>query len=164
MKKFVLLLAAVALLAGCVHSNSTIASVRAAGVSERTVQKLEHRGVLSPNDLVELHQHRVSDEVPVRQLDRVGVDYVAQKADFKRLHSAGVSQVVADALSDASNRFLAYRYVPAGYYGYYPGPWSYGGPWWWPDISLGYVWGGGWGHWGHGGHDHGHGDHGHHHH
>lgn len=151
--KFVLF-AAAALLAGCsVQSKSTIASVRAAGVSDRTVGKLEHRGILAPGDLIELKRHGVSDAVPIRQLDRVGVDYVVQRDDLRRLRSAGVARVVADALVEASERFVSERYVPAGYYTYgYPTPWHYGGPWWWPEVSLGYSWG-----FGFHGHGHGHG-------
>src|SRR5436190_22961038 len=103
MKKIVLFVA-LAVLTGCAtHSKSTIGAVRAAGVSERTVGKLEHRGVLAPNDLVELKKRGVSDAVAIRQLDRVGVDYVVQRDDVRRLRSAGVAQVVVDALLDASD-------------------------------------------------------------
>lgn len=153
--KFVLIATAAALLAGCsVHSKSTIASVRASGVSERTVEKLQHHGILAPGDLIELKQHGVNEAVPIRQLDRVGVDYVVQRDDLRRLRSAGVPSTVADALIHASDRFLADRYVPGGYYSAaYPYPYHYGGPWWIPDVTLGYSWGWG-GCWGHHGHCH----------
>ena len=159
--KFVLFAFAL-LVAGCAtHSKSTIAAVRAAGVEEGTVRKLEHHGVLLPNDLIELKKRGVSDAVPLRQLDEVGVDYLVQRDDLRKLRSAGVARVVSDALIDASDRFWRERRAQAYYYGYgepYPG--YYGGPWWWPEVTLGYAWG--WGHGGHSGHDGGHhGGHGH---
>jgi hypothetical protein len=143
--KFVLLVLFSASLAGCAtHDQKTIASVRASGVSERTVAKLEHRGVLAPNDLIELEKRGVSDAVPIRLLDKVGVDYVVQKDDMRRLRSAGVSSEVRDALAEASREFVHDRYAPRPYYEIgFDAPWHYGARWWWPyaDVSLGYSWG-----------------------
>ena len=142
MKIFVFLAVAAMTFSGCSTFNkSTIASVRAAGVSERTVGKLEHRGVLAPGDLVELKKHGISDAVSLRQLDEVGVDYAVQRNDVRRLRTAGVAPVVTDALVDASDRFMRDRAVPSGYYtNDYATPWHYGGPWWWPEVTLGYSW------------------------
>jgi hypothetical protein len=155
MKPVILFLAA-ALLTGCAtHSDYTIASVRASGVSERTVAKLEHHGSLTPNELIELRRHGVSDSVPLRQLDEDGVDYLVQRNDLRTLRSAGVRPVVTEALVDASDRFAADRAHHAYHASYY-----YDGPPWWywlPAISVGYIWGG---HYHHDHHDHG----GHHHH
>jgi hypothetical protein len=143
--KFAILAFAAAFLAGCTtHPRQTIASVRAAGVSERTVAKLDHHGVLVPNDLIELKRRGVPDSVPIRHLDKVGVDYVAQRDDFRRLRSAGVRPAVSDALADASREFVRGRYAPPSYFAAgFDAPWHYGGRWWWPyaDVSLGYSWG-----------------------
>jgi hypothetical protein len=98
---------AVAFLGACAtHTHQTITSVRAAGVAPRTVSKLEHRGVLVPSDLIELKRRGVPDAVPIRQLDKVGVDYVAQREDFRQLRAAGVHPAVSDALWDASREFV----------------------------------------------------------
>jgi hypothetical protein len=108
------------------------------------VIKLERRGVLAPNDLIELKRRGVNDSVPIRQLDKVGVDYVVQKEDMRRLRSAGVDPDVREALADASARFVRDRYAPRPYYEFdIAAPWHYGGRWWWPyaDVSLGYSWG-----------------------
>ncbi len=107
-------------------------SVRRAGVSERTVHKLEHKGVLVPNDLVELRKRGVSDSVPLRQLDDVGVDYIVRSDEMKKLRTAGVRPVVTDALFDASERFRRERYEDR-----YESQ-GYGGtPWWVYGLGLG---------------------------
>lgn len=140
-------LLALALGAGCAtHDRQTIARVRASGVSERTVAKLERGGALSPDNLIELKKRGVPDDVVLRQLDEVGVNYVVTAGEKKHLRAAGVSADVVDALVSAGNRFAAYRAAPPVYftneYDYYPR--YYGGPWWYPhgSIGLGYAWGG----------------------
>lgn len=142
--KFALLVLAAASLAGCsTHPRQTIASARAAGVSDGTIAKLDHHGILVPNDLIELKRRGVPDSVPIRHLDKVGVDYVAQRDDFRHLRAAGVRPAVRDALSEASRKFVDDRYAPRRYEVAYDAPWHYGGRWWWPyaDVSLGYSWG-----------------------
>lgn len=111
MKLTLLALSAATLLAGCAtHSKETIMSVRRAGVSERTVHKLEHKGVLQPTDLVELRKRGVSDAVPLRQLDKVGVDYIVRPDELKKLRAEGVRPIVTDALLDASDEFRREHY------------------------------------------------------
>jgi hypothetical protein len=111
MKPALLFLTAVLLLTGCAtHSREQIAAVRAAGVSRSTVTKLERDYVLLPEDLIELRQHRVADSVPVRHLREVGVDYIAQRDDLRRMRSAGVRPIVVDELIFASHRFIRDRY------------------------------------------------------
>lgn len=142
MKAALLSLCAAAVLAGCAtHSKEDIAAVRAAGVPPRTVAKLERDRVLEPSDLVELRRHRVRDEIPVKHLRDVGVDYLPQRDDLRRLRSAGVRPLVIDELIRASQRFVEDRYaepqlvtwgIAAPYdpwymhYGYHPlDPWFY---------------------------------------
>jgi hypothetical protein len=166
MKALLLALIAAAGLTGCAtHSPEQIAAVRSAGVRQRTLHKLEHRGVLTPEDLIELRARGVSDNVAVRQLDEVGVDYAVQGDEIARLRRAGVSVRVRNALAKASDEFVRDRYHRRGpdvyfgdpYYfddGYYGG--YYGGyPWYgsYGVVSIGH------GHWG-GGHHRG-GGHGH---
>ena len=139
MKGTLLLLSIVALVSGCAtHTREQIAAVRAAGVSPRLVYKLEHEGFLSPEDLIQLRRHRVNDSVAIRQLDDVGVDYLVQRDDIKRLRNAGVDPGVVDELVSASHQFAnrQYRrtawsvgfYAPLyPWYGYY-GPYGYGWP------------------------------------
>jgi hypothetical protein len=147
MKAHIALLALV-FLAGCAtHDTQTIARVRASGVSERTVAKLERGGPLTPENIIELKKRHVPDEVILRQLDEVGVNYVVTTAEKKQLRAAGVSADIVDALVSAGNRFAAYRNTPPVYfygdYDYYP-RYYYGAPWWIPhgNIGLGYTWGG----------------------
>ena len=146
MKTYIALLA-LALLASCAtHDRQTIARVRASGVSERTVAKLERGGALSPENLIELKMRHIPDDVVLCQLDEVGVNYVVTTGEKKRLRAAGVSADVVDALVSAGHRFAAYRNAPPVYftndYDYYPR--YYGGPWWYPhgSIGIGYAWGG----------------------
>jgi hypothetical protein len=111
MRAALLLLSVAVLLAGCAtHTEEQIASVRAAGVSPSVVSKLKREDVLSPEDLIELRRHRVSDSVPIRHLDDVGVDYVVQRNDVKKLRAAGVRPAVVDELLSASRRFVEDRY------------------------------------------------------
>jgi hypothetical protein len=150
--KMLLSILAVAFLGGCAtQSEQAMAAVRAAGVAPRTVSKLEHRGVLEPSDLIELRRRGVDDAVPIRQLDKVGVDYVVQRDDFRKLRAAGVRPAVNDALLEASREFVEERYRPRG-------SWEVGfSPWdllWLANVGL-VAWGY---------HDYYHHHHGHHHH
>jgi hypothetical protein len=141
---------AAALFAGCAtQTKEQLAAVRAARVSPGLVQKLEHRGILTPNDLVELKRRRVDDGVAIRQLDRVGVDYILSKKDVKMLRDSGVSTAVINAALLAGERFAVRYFDPGPWYGYgfgygygyaYPG-WY--GPWGYPYRP--YYYGPGWG-------------------
>lgn len=169
MKAVLLSLAAILMLAGCsVHSDEQIAAVRAAGVSRPTVQKLEHRGVLAPEDLIELERRGVTDTVALRQLNRVGVDYVAQRDDLAKLRKAGVSPAVREALARASGRFVYERYRPfVGPDIYYYDDWGYapGYPYFSPYNFVGVGYSGWYGARGYGygyGHRHDHHSHGNH--
>ena len=114
------LLAAALLLAGCAtQTKEQLAAARAAGVSAALVHKLEHWRSLSPEDLIELKRHRVNDAVALRQLDRVGVDYVVDKSIPKQLRAAGVSQTVIAAVILAGRRFEEQFQRP------YSGAWGY---------------------------------------
>src|SRR6266446_2706867 len=115
------------LLAGCAtQPREQLAAVRASGVSASIVSKLEHWGILSPEDIIELRRHHVNDAVALRQLDRVGVNYVVDKSILTQLRTAGVSQPVITALVTASRQFeLRFRhpYGPGWH-----GVWGWGYP------------------------------------
>ncbi len=140
---------AVGLLANCAtQTKEQLAAVRDSGASPTVVHKLAHWGVLSPEDIIELHRRHVNDAIALRQLDRVGVDYIVGKDILRQLRKAGVSPDVITALIVAGQRyaeeFHQYHpgsywadgwYGPAGYpygygpyYGYGPRPYPYGGP------------------------------------
>ena len=142
MKSALLLLAALLVFTGCAtHSPEQIAAVRAAGVSPRTVYKLEHDRVILPEDIIELRRHRVADSVPIRHLDEVGVDYIPQRDDLRRMRSADVHAAVIDELIIAGQKFANDRYddyyrprfawglsIPFySWYPYYDYGWGYGG-------------------------------------
>ena len=165
MKPALLLLSAIFLLAGCAtHSPEQIAAVRAAGVPPRTVYKLEHDRVILPEDIIELRRRRVADSVPIRHLQEVGVDYIPQRDDLRRMRAADVRPAVVDETILAGQRFANDRYddyyrprfawglsIPLySYYPYYGYGWGYGN----------YYYGGRHNHHGH--HDHGHRHHRHH--
>jgi hypothetical protein len=140
MRATLLFLSAAILFAGCAtHTDEQIAAVRAAGVSPNVVGKLTREDVLSPEDLIELRRHRVSDAVPIRHLDDVGVDYVVQRNDVKKLRAAGVRPAVVNELLSASRRFTD-RYER-------PSNWSVGvyapyDPWYFHPgvVSVDYGW------------------------
>src|SRR5215207_2628841 len=149
MKAVLFLLSSLLLFAGCAtHSDEQIAAVRAAGVSPYTVSKLQHDRVILPEDIIELRRHRVPDAVPVRHLREVGVDYVPQRNDLRRMRSADVHPVVIDEVIIAGQRFVSDRYNHSNF------SWGLSIPFfsWYP---YGYGWG-------YGGYHHGHHDHGHH--
>ena len=118
------LLAAALLLAGCAtQTKEQLAAVRASGVSAALVHKLERWRSLSPEDLIELKRHRVNDAIALRQLDRVGVDYVVDKSILKQLRNAGVSPTVIAAVILAGRRFEEQFQRP--YSGAWHGAWGY---------------------------------------
>jgi hypothetical protein len=169
MKYAVALLCGLFLSACAIHTSQEIASVRASGVSNRTTSKLEHHGILYPEDLIELRRHQVDDHIPIRHLDKVGVDYLVHRADIRSLRNASVHEPVIDELIRASDHFAEDRYERPHAFS-----WGFAFPYYDPFYwGLGYL---GLGYWGHGyshgdhhdHHDHGgHGDFhggGHHHH
>ena len=133
-------LIAAGLLASCAtQTTEQLASVRAAGVSPALVHRLAHWGVLSPEDLIELKRRHVNDAIALRQLDRVGVDYIVSKDIIRQLRKAGISEDVISAVTVAGQRFAEqfHQYHPSRYWadGWYgPGgyPYSYD-----PYLSYG---------------------------
>lgn len=121
-----LLLTAGALLAGCaIHTKEQIAAVRAAGVAPETVRKISGRGILSPEDLIELRKRKVDDAMVIRHIEQIGVNYVVQKDDIKAMRAAGVRPSVISATVRASNRFVSFLYAPRAYsysFGYWNDP------------------------------------------
>jgi hypothetical protein len=144
--RFLLVLMAGSVLSGCaIHTKEQIAAVRSAGVSAGTVRKLEGRGVLTPDDIIELRKRRVDDGLVIEHLDKVGVDYALEKDDIKAMRSAGVRSAVINAVIRANNRFLSYLNAPQPYYYYSFGYWDY--PFYSPFYPR-YYWGP-WGYYGH---------------
>ena len=118
------LLAAALLLAGCAtQTKEQLAAVRASGVSASVVRKLDHWGSLSPEDLIELKRRHVNDGIALRQLDRVGVDYVVDKSILRQLRTAGVSHTIIAALILAGKRFEEQFQRP--YFSAWHGAWGY---------------------------------------
>ena len=124
-------LIAAGLLASCAtQTPEQLASVRAAGVSPALVHRLAHWGVLSPEDLIELKRRHVNDAIALRQLDRVGVDYIVSKDIIRQLRKAGISEDVISAVTVAGQRFAEqfHQYHPSRYWadGWYgPGGYPY---------------------------------------
>jgi len=150
LSRTLIILAAGTLVAGCVvHTKEELASVRSAGVSPDTLRKIEHRGVLTPADIIELRRRGVSDGVVVRHIEAVGVNYIPQKEEIKKMRSAGVRDDVITALVHAGNRFAGYLSAPGPYYPYWADPWyypyyprSYYDPWWpYGGVGFGYGYG-----------------------
>ena len=125
---------AAGLLASCAtQTKEQLAAVRASGVSPEVVHKLEHWRVLSPEDIIELHRRHVNDAIALRQLDRIGVDYIVGKDILRQLRKAGVGQEVVAAVILAGQRFVEefHQYHPGGYwadgwYGWGGYPYGYG--------------------------------------
>ena len=114
-------LIAAALLVSCAtQTKEQLAAVRAAGVSAGLVHKLEHWGILSPEDIIELKRRHVNDAVVLRQLDHFGVDYVVDKNIVRQLRKAGVSDIVLAEVIRAGRRFEE-QFHPY----YWHGPWGY---------------------------------------
>lgn len=124
-------LAVALFLTGCsALTKPQLAEVRAANVSPAVLQKLEHRGSLTPADLIELKRRRVNDSIVIRQLDQAGMTYILDKTEVKKLKAAGVSQGVIEAAIAASNRFITRYYYQYSMYGY--GWYPYYGLWGFP--------------------------------
>lgn len=151
-----ILLALALVFAGCsTFTPAELAQIRQRGVRPEVLAKLEHRGSLDPEDIIELKRAGVSDEQVVRHLENTGVNYVVTRSDAVRLRKARVSPRVIDSLLNASERFaLREAYEP------YDDGWYYGNPWasnFYGDWQVGYsVSSHRWhdGHGGHGGHHH----------
>ncbi|HEX8296996.1 MAG TPA: hypothetical protein VF593_11880 [Chthoniobacteraceae bacterium] len=103
-------------LVGCASFDQReIAAVRARGVSERVVHKLDHGRPVEPRDLVELTRRGVPSEWIIRQLEDHGVTSMITRADVLVLRRGGVRPEVIDALLRASDRF-AERYATPDLY------------------------------------------------
>jgi hypothetical protein len=150
-----LLILLLLILCGCaVYDDKEIAQFHRLGVPPALLAKLEHRRALLPDDLIALRRLRVPDNLVIRHLNDVGVDYISTRTDVLRLRKADVRRGVIEALLVASERFAIGRLDTTDY-----DPWVFDDPWFWPGayggLSFGYS-----SHSGHGGHDHHH--HGHH--
>jgi hypothetical protein len=141
--------------AGCAtFSDAELGQIRQHGVAPVVVGKLEQGRVLTPSDVIELTRRAVPDNLIIRQIDDAGVDYILNRNDIKRLHAAGVSRPVLDALIAASDDFAS-RYAPPGrarvyvgypaypYDDYYGGPYPYGYPYPYPYGGVSVEIGGG---------------------
>ena len=123
--RLLLVLGTGALLAGCaVHTKEEIADVRTKGLSARTLSKIEHRGTLTPENIIELKNRRVSDDLVIRHLDTIGVDYIPQKEDIKGMRAAGVRPEVITTVVRAGNRYVGYLNAPPAYYYSYSSFWG----------------------------------------
>lgn len=139
---------------GCAtFTDAEIGQIRQHGVSPAVVGKMQDGRELHPGDVIELTRRGVPDGLIIRQIDDVGVDYVLNRDDVKRMQNARVSRPVIDALVAASDDFAS-RYSPSHHVRVYAGdpydPYYYGpyyGPYYYPygGISVGI----GGGHWGH---------------
>ena len=146
-----LLLALALALAGCAtFTDAELAQIRQRGLRPEVLSKLEHRGFLDTDDLIELRRTGVPDEQVVRHLENAGVNYVATRSDAARLRKARVSQRVIDSFLNASERFA----MRAGFQQDDDG-WFFADPWY--PYFYG-SWQVGYGSFGHDGH-HGHGGH-----
>ena len=134
-------LAAVCAFSGCASlSGPEVNALRAGGVPDALVLKLEREGILSPNELIELHRRRVPVPLVVRHLDRVGIDYVLDRDDVRKLEAAKVPDEVVLAARRASSRFQrSYLSGPAYIVG---DPFFYDPFFISPRVGLGIGWGG----------------------
>ena len=150
-----ILLALALCLAGCAtFTDAELAQIRQRGLRPELLSKLEHRGPLNPDEIVELKRAGLPDEQVVRHLEKVGVNYVVTRSDISQLRKARVSQRVIDSVLDASELFaarLSYRSYDDGWY--YNDPW---GPNFYGDWQIGYGISTRIGHGRHGGHHHHH--------
>jgi hypothetical protein len=127
MKSLAILLASALLLAGCAtQPKEQLAAARSAGVSPEVMHKIERWGYLSPGDIIELKRRHVNDAIALRQLDRIGVDYIVDKDTLRQLRKAGVSELVVSAVILAGRRFEEqFQQHRVGYwYGAAYGPWG----------------------------------------
>ena len=132
-----ILLALALVLTGCsTFTDAELAQIRQHHLRPELLAKLERRRTLEPEDLLELKRAGISDAQVEKQLNDVGVNYVATREDAVRLRKAGVSARVIDALLRASERFAAQQSAPEPY----DDGWYYGDPWgpgFYGDWSLG---------------------------
>jgi hypothetical protein len=146
-----ILLALALVLAGCSTFNETeLAQIRQRGLHPELLAKMESRRALDPQDVIDLRRAGVRDELVVKQLNDVGVNYLVTRQDAARLRKARVSARVIEAMLRASERFAA-----RAAYDPYDDGWYYGSSWS-PFFYSG--WGIGVSHYGRG-HDHRHGGH-----
>ena len=142
------------LLGGCaVYDENEIAQFHRLGVPPALLAKLEHRRALLPEDLIALRRLRAPDNLVIRHLNDVGVDYLITRTDVLRLRKADVRRGVIEALLVASERFAIGKLDTTDY-----DPWVFDDPWFWPGayggLSFGYDSRSG--HGGHHNHHHGH--------
>lgn len=120
-----ILLALALVLAGCsTFTDAELAQIRQRGLRPELFAKMEHRRSLDPEDLIELRRAGVPDEQVEKQLNDVGVNYVATSDDAVRLRKARVGARIIDALLRASDRFAGRQYSQP-----YDDGWNYGDPW-----------------------------------
>ena len=104
------------LLGGCeTFKEEELAVIRGHKVSPATYGKMKERHPVTPDEIVELTARRVPDQLIVKQIDRVGIDYALRKSEVAQLERAGVSRAVMEALYAASTRFVT-RYAPPEYF------------------------------------------------
>jgi hypothetical protein len=117
-----------------------MASLRARGVNQELLYRMQKGKPLTPPDIIELSRHGAAEETLVRYIHVYGVNYLVNREDIRMLVAARVSPRVIDVLVEEGRDFaMRYSPVPPGY-GYYDGPW-YGGVW-----GVGYGYGGGYYH------------------
>ncbi len=120
-----ILLALTLVLAGCsTFTDAELAQIRQRGLRPELLAKMERRRSLDPEDLIDLKRAGVPDEQVEKQLNDVGVNYVATSDDAVRLRKARVSARIIDALLRASDRFAGQQYAQP-----YDDGWYYGDPW-----------------------------------
>lgn len=130
---------AIALTACTTFTDSELATIRAQRVTPTVYSKLSRGLPLNPADVIELERRGVADPLIIRQIEDHGVASLIERADVKRMRSAGVSAAVIDALLWESDDF-ARRYVARDYGDSY-GPYYGMGPWY-GGVGVGYGTGG----------------------
>jgi hypothetical protein len=142
-------------LGGCATFNTAeLAQLRQLRIRPDLMDKLEHKRPLEPEEIIELKRAGMSDELIVKHLNDVGVDYILTRPDIEKLRAARISPRVMQALAFASSRFTSgvMRYNSYDPYFFYD-PWF---PGLYGDWTIGFGFGGGHhDHHGHDGHHHG---------
>ena len=104
------------LLGGCVtYKEEEFATIRSHRVPPAVYRKLKEREVATPSDLIVLTRCRVPDALIVKQIDKIGIDYILKRSEVTELQTAGVSPAVIESLTAASDRFVT-RFAPPGYF------------------------------------------------
>jgi len=146
-----ILLALALALTGCsTFNDAELAQIRQRNLHPELLAKMESRRALDPQDLIDLKRAGVRDELVVKHLEDVGVNYVATREDVARLRKARVSARVIDSMLHESERFAGRSFD-----GPYNSGWYYGDPWapyFYPGWGFGISSYGYGGHHGHGGH------------